>query len=353
MRSHNLELDMLLRGIIMSRGDDGATIAEMRADYFDIKLEPWPLQYQSTDNIRKYLLQIDGLLMQLQDCGLCVWYIDDLGNVSQQLLLDSNNNNVVTVSDVTSITIDSRHTDATDHRFVSGPRAKSNPSSLSMESGVQLLSSTTEPLADGRAPPKAKRTFGLRSPVGPSASKRAKVSSPQRVPLSELNVDLHDMCTGTEPRPKKTTSTELELGAQNTSNGSISLQNSLTEIDSQEFNRCVWWSRSGFPPWIFGQFYWFSDESLSFIVKNPSFFPRFQKTLQFLRLNSEFEKQCRIVPLTKSPQSFHTSLSVDELSTFFKVRILGDDFMRSLISFAMFDGGSGYTGKNRLSLWNF
>lgn len=242
MRSHNLELDMLLRGIIMSRGDDGATIAEMRADYFDIKLEPWPLQYQSTDNIRKYLLQIDGLLMQQQDSGLCVWYIDDLGNVSQQLL--DSNNNVATVSDVTSITIDSRDGD---HRFVNGPRAKSNPSSLSMESGVQLLSSTTEPLGDGRAPPKAKRTFAMQSPalVGPSASKRAKVSQPHRVPLSQLNVDLHDMCTSTEPRPKKTTSTELELGVQNTSNGSISLQNSLTEIDSQEFNRCVF-GRSGF-----------------------------------------------------------------------------------------------------------
>lgn len=231
MRSHNLEVDMLLRGIVMSRGDDGATIAEMRADYFEIKQEPWPLQYQSTDRIRKYLMQIDGLVLYREASGLCIWYIDDLGNVTHQQQ-DQNNNNIATVSSWTATTADSRTID-TENRFFS---TKSIPSivSVSMESGVQLLESETasDKLPDGYAPPKSKRTFAHQSVAEPNRSKR-----PKTVPLSELNVELHDEWTTlAEPRRKKKT-TSTELGTQNTSNGLISLQNSLTEIDSQEFNR--------------------------------------------------------------------------------------------------------------------
>lgn len=175
MRSHNLELDMILRGIIMSRGDRGATIAEMRADYHDIKLEPWPLQYEKTNRIVGYLLQIDGLVMERLENGLCVWYIDDLGNVSQR-------------------------TQADEQRM--------------------------------------KRGFVNRSPaMVDSSAKRIRASEPERVPLSEVNLGIHDERTKSKGVVKKTTSTEVEaISIRNTSNESISLPNSL-EIDSQEFRR--------------------------------------------------------------------------------------------------------------------
>lgn len=71
MRHHNLELDMLLRGIVMTRGENGATINEMRSDYYQIYGQQWPLQHDSTHDIVGYLMEIDGLLMNREENGLC------------------------------------------------------------------------------------------------------------------------------------------------------------------------------------------------------------------------------------------------------------------------------------------
>lgn len=71
MRYHNLELDMILRGIVMTRGENGATISEMRTDYYDITGEQWPLYHYRTQRIVKYLMEIDGFLMHKHENGLC------------------------------------------------------------------------------------------------------------------------------------------------------------------------------------------------------------------------------------------------------------------------------------------
>lgn len=71
MRHHNLEFDMLLRGIVMTRGENGATISEMRSDYYQLIGEQWPLYRNRTQSIVKYLTEIEGLMMNKLDDGLC------------------------------------------------------------------------------------------------------------------------------------------------------------------------------------------------------------------------------------------------------------------------------------------
>lgn len=71
MLYHNLELDIFLRGIVMTRGENGATIAEMRSDYYKLVGEQWPLRRSRTHQIIKYLKEIDGLMMEEHDNGLC------------------------------------------------------------------------------------------------------------------------------------------------------------------------------------------------------------------------------------------------------------------------------------------
>lgn len=66
----------IIRGIVISRGDTGATIAEMRTDYKQLVCEDWPLHNRSTDEIEKYLNNIEGLSsIQLEDDGPFVWFI--------------------------------------------------------------------------------------------------------------------------------------------------------------------------------------------------------------------------------------------------------------------------------------
>lgn len=63
---------MLLRGIVMSRGmENGATISEMRSDYYRIYGQQWPLFGKTTSQIIRYLMEIDGLVMYELDDGLC------------------------------------------------------------------------------------------------------------------------------------------------------------------------------------------------------------------------------------------------------------------------------------------
>lgn len=240
MRSHNLELDMILRGIIMSRGDRGATIAEMRADYHDIKLEPWPLQYEKTNRIVGYLLQIDGLVMERQINGPCVWYIDDLGNVSNRTQDDNNNNNqtnnnVITISSL-ELSDGTSDRSRSDCQFYDQSQKTAKKTDASIESGIRLISTSSNIKL-----PDARRKKHGPAPAKPSSElhtvpiKRLRSLTPTRAALSEVNLGIHDERTKSKGIAKKTTSTEVEnTSTQNTTNESISLQNSL-EIDSQEF----------------------------------------------------------------------------------------------------------------------
>lgn len=66
----------IIRGIVISRGDAGATIAEMRTDYKQLVCEDWPLYKKSTDEIENFLNDIEGLSsIQLGPNGPFVWFI--------------------------------------------------------------------------------------------------------------------------------------------------------------------------------------------------------------------------------------------------------------------------------------
>lgn len=241
MRGHSLELDMILRAIVMTRGETGATIGEMRSDYYHIKEEPWPLQFQPTNRIIDYLHHIDGLIMERARDGLCVWYIDDLGNLSHQLQDYNNNNsgqsnkNIVTVnsSGESALIIDQSRSEGSSN-FLSRSLSKSKSTNASTESGVRFVSTTTDNNNNSRANSnKMKRTTVDHAPAT-IINKRPRLE--KLIPLSKVNLSLHDKCTRVESVvAMKTTSTEVETASSR--NASLNLQSSLNEINSQEFRR--------------------------------------------------------------------------------------------------------------------
>lgn len=218
---HNIEFDMILRGIVAARGNEGATIAEMRADYYDIVCDHWPLQSIHTNKIVGYLLEIEGLIMVREEDGPCIWYIDDLGNVSHQIGQDSNNNEVIVIDDVS--TIDSVTEASTNNSYAlsAPPRVQPNvlaSSSLniSQPSVIALTSSSDSCLFTGSLESQQnenrKRDYSKGSSEDMFAEhpKRPRAESPSRLPLIHKNLQIHNQQNGTVAKPKKSTSTEVE-----------------------------------------------------------------------------------------------------------------------------------------------
>lgn len=209
MRAHDLQLDMILRGIIMSRGDAGATIAEIRLDYFDIVCEPWPLKWCTTDDIIRYLMQIDGLMMEMKDDGLCIWYIDDIGfNVSERAV--DSNNNIIVIDDTvvaTETTAESSQQAPNNSYAIPPPRVRRITTSASAVANMIIGTSAATSLITTHRNRKRHST-DLSTCQHPE--KQPKLSTPGRLPLLEENLDIHNRHSGAIAMAKKVTSTEIE-----------------------------------------------------------------------------------------------------------------------------------------------
>lgn len=257
MRGHILELDMILRGIVMSRGENGATISEMRSDYYEITSEQWPLRSLPTSRIVQYLLQIDGLMMEKLENGLCIWYIDDIGNVSERLHASNNNNNIIIeITDTSTIDesiTDNGHSD-NNCSYNLKPPAKPNiltSSFLNARRAAPISSDVSSIVLDkNQENVNKKRRFSQHSPHNDSASdgnKRQRNFVPKKMPLNETNLSIHNQHSGSN-MIKKTTSTEVEnsSSAQNGINGSIdrilstnglqSYNGGVAELDNPELH---------------------------------------------------------------------------------------------------------------------
>lgn len=115
---HQLELDMMIRGIVRSRGISGLTISEIRSEYFDIIYKPWPLRVFTTDQIIEYLSEIDGLIAEKIEDGPFIWYINDSAENITAEMASCKNDTVSMPSAVSSCKNDtvSMHTQsASDH----------------------------------------------------------------------------------------------------------------------------------------------------------------------------------------------------------------------------------------------
>lgn len=235
MRRHNLKLDMIIRGITMTRGENGATIAEMRSDYYDIFGEAWELVKFGTEEIVKYLLEIDGLMMEKLEDGLCVWYIDDIGSNISDREMDSNhknnnnnntttnNNNVVITlteasSDVTASSTDASHEAQNNSYLIPPPCVPLGmvTSSFVNEHGASNLASSAETLnfiesiENGEENATKKRQLSKCSVTDENTDKRMKPLRTNSLPLLEMNLDFHNRNSGTNGIVKKATSTEKE-----------------------------------------------------------------------------------------------------------------------------------------------
>lgn len=239
---------MIVRGIVMTRGENGATIEEMREDYFKMFSEFWPLQSVETAQIVTYLIEIHGLMMEKQDSGLCIWYIDDIGSNISERHFDSNNNvNVAGPSDVSCEVLNNSHglvaprlrRQIVTSSFVSGNTVPSLSSSATSSSANTVSSASTEalnffePIENKRESAAAKRKFSQDS--CPCAEKRMKLTETDRVPLIEKNLDIHNWNSGTNGVVKQvTTSTEKEnsiLALNGVANGGNDAIECIEEIE--------------------------------------------------------------------------------------------------------------------------
>lgn len=68
--------EFIVKGIILSRGESGATIAEMRSDYNNLLNEPWPLADFTTYEKIVYLSKMDQINYIKSETGAYIWYVD-------------------------------------------------------------------------------------------------------------------------------------------------------------------------------------------------------------------------------------------------------------------------------------
>lgn len=211
MIRHNYEFDMIIRGIVATRGEEGATIAEMRDDYFEIVCEKWPLQDVHHRAIIGYLMELEGLVMVRVTNGPCIWYIDDLGNVSERLnqhQCDANNNDIIAVSDVST---------GENVIEISGSSTISAQSTSSSLNGFNPLPSTiTDTSADVQENDKSRKrhiSFSSSHESFHNDTKRQCNKSFDRINLIEENLEIHNIQVGSNGICKKTTSTEVECSS--------------------------------------------------------------------------------------------------------------------------------------------
>lgn len=222
MITHNYEFDMIIRGIVATRGEEGATIAEMRDDYFEIVCEKWPLQGVHHRAIIGYLTELEGLVMVRVPNGPCIWYVDDLGNVSERLnqhQCDANNNDIITVSDASTgenvIEISSNSNSTISYVLPTAPSVQSTSSSLN---GFNPLPSTTitDTSADVQENDKSRKrhiSFGSSQESFYNDTKRPRNKSFDRINLIEENLEIHNFHVGSNGMCTKTTSTEVECSS--------------------------------------------------------------------------------------------------------------------------------------------
>lgn len=218
MYPHKLKLDMILRGIVMTRGENGATIDEMRSDYEEIFLEQWPLHILETKQIVNYLLEIDGLMMEKLNSGLCIWYIDDIGSNISDRDMDANNNVVVTIADTLS--------DATASSSDNGNEPTNNSYSIQPPCNTRRMVTSSfvnehavssaetlnfnETIENGHDVLSKKRKLSISNEMIGSPEKRLKSITSKPLPLLEKNLDFHNRNSGANGMVKQITSTEKE-----------------------------------------------------------------------------------------------------------------------------------------------
>lgn len=236
---HNEKLDFVLRGIVMTRGDSGATIAEMRAEYFNMFCEKWPLQNLKTDHIVRYLIQIEGLVMVKCESGPCIWYIDDLGSSLSDQDVDSNNN-ITTISNemeltepVTTVPSHASNHETTDNsykirHFRSRPNLTPSLSTVSAET-LHFDSSLENDHTDLAT---KKRPLSQNTDATEHVHKRLKPDEANRLPLIEKNLDIHNRKSGANEMVKQVTSTEKEssMSVQSVSNPSVEIMECTESI---------------------------------------------------------------------------------------------------------------------------
>lgn len=91
MNAHDKEIfDLIIRGIVLTRGADGATISEIRRDYMEMVGDQWPLADYLDSEIIGYLNKISGIYMDKWDNGAYIWRA--CGTISSELEQQTPNN---------------------------------------------------------------------------------------------------------------------------------------------------------------------------------------------------------------------------------------------------------------------
>lgn len=73
-------IDYLICGIVFTRGANGATISEIRTDFYDVALQNCYRLHRSTGEIVNYLNSLPGLVMDVLPSGAYVWFAETFFN---------------------------------------------------------------------------------------------------------------------------------------------------------------------------------------------------------------------------------------------------------------------------------
>lgn len=228
----------------MTRGENGATIEEMRTEYFRMFGELWPLKKaRDCEDIVSYLRGINGLMMERQECGLCIWFIDDIGSNLSDRQMDSNNNVDVSNQPDSSGEIQSNSDGSVDPlmrrrmvtSFVGGNTMPPSLSSSSTITAAVTVASSESMNSSGTIenacqPMEAKRKLSHGN--GSHVEKRVKSTETDRLPLIEQNLNIHNWNSGANGVAKQvTTSTEKE--------NSISIPNGVSNGVGIDAIECI------------------------------------------------------------------------------------------------------------------
>lgn len=218
---HNAELDLMLCGIVATRGKHGATITELRNDYYKAVEVPWSLRKYDTNRIIRYLNEIKSLVMVENENGTCIWYVNDGANPSERLAQDSNNNDVIIGSDVSAI---NPATDgSTNSSYMIKPISRAMRATSSVKDKSSIVSNNSvsmrslDPIQVNHGKkrnPSANSSLlnGSVPDVIPSSRKRQCIDRGRpasRMPLIQENIDRHNRRNGFKSDQAVTTSTEV------------------------------------------------------------------------------------------------------------------------------------------------
>lgn len=203
MCKHRRDFDMILRGIILSFGDDGATLKDITTTYEKLMYKKLPMHWKTHDELNQYIGLIDNVCMQLRNGGLAVWYVEETDHSSS--------------SETDESTTEEHCNVQLRNKYIPETAASSTSSVLAhMQVAVEVHNQNNSPPIPSTS-----------TDSSDSLTKRQRNVFPTAAPLSQRNVEIHNQnnpspkpsiersASTAEKRPASASAPAAQLGQRN------------------------------------------------------------------------------------------------------------------------------------------